>query len=120
MRRIDGNIQNLHVAVHDHASGKTQQLAVVVRHPPAARSGNVLTQLRQEHARRPCLMSGTFKAGSLQSACALGICCTHGAELQMTSGAFVGDTRNFALRALGKTEALALVFLSIRKTRIDR
>ena len=120
MRRIDGNVHNLHVTVHDHAAGKAQQLAVVVRDPPAARSRNILAQLGQEHARRPCLVSGTFKAGSLQRACALGICRTHGTELQMTSGKFVGDTRYFALRTLGKAETLTLVFLRIRKTRINR
>ena len=120
MRRIDGDIQNLHVTVHDHAAGKAQQLAVVVRDPPAARSRNILAQLGQEHARRPCLVSSAFKAGSLQIARALGIRCTHGTELQMTSGKFVGDTRNFTLRTLGKTEALALVFLGIRKTRVNR
>ena len=120
MCRIDGDIQNLHVAVHDHAAGKAQQLTVVVRHPPAARRSNVLTQLGQEHTRRPRLVSGAFKACRLQSARALGICCAHGAKLQMTAGELVGNARNLALRALGKTEALALVFLGIRKTRIDR
>ena len=65
MRRIDGDIKNLNVTVHDHAAGKTQQLTVVVRHPPTTRSGNVLAQLGQEHARRPRLVSSAFKAGSL-------------------------------------------------------
>ena len=38
----------------------------------------------------------------------------------MATGELIGDARNFALRALGKTEAFALVFLGIRKARIDR
>ena len=72
MRRIDGNVHNLHVPVDDHTAGKTQQTAVVVRHPPATWRGNVLAQLGQEHARRPRLVSGAFKAGGLQCARALG------------------------------------------------
>ena len=38
----------------------------------------------------------------------------------MTTGEFIGDARNFALRALGKTKTFALVFLGIRKTRVNR
>ena len=120
MRRIDGNVHNLHVPVDDHTAGKTQQTAVVVRHPPATRRGNVLAQLGQEHARRPRLVSGAFKAGCLQRARTLGIRRAHGAELQMTSGELVGNTCHLTLRALGKAQALALVFLGVRKARIDR
>lgn len=43
-----------------------------------------------------------------------------GQELQMATGKLIGDARNFALCALGKTEAFALVFLGVRKARIDR
>ena len=38
----------------------------------------------------------------------------------MATSELIGDARNFALRALGKTEAFALVFLGVRKARIDR
>ena len=120
MCRVDGDIQNLHITVHDHTAGKAQQLAVVVCHPPTTRRSDVLAQFGQEHARRPCLVSGTFKAGSLQRACALGIRRAHGTELQMTTGELIGNTRNFALRTLGKTKTLALVFLGIRKARVNR
>ena len=65
-------------------------------------------------------MSGAFKAGGLQCARALGIRRAHGAELQMTSGKLVGNTRHLTLRALGKAQTLALVFLGVRKARIDR
>ena len=61
-----------------------------MRHPPAARSGNVLAQLGQKHARRPRLVSGAFKAGRLQSARTLGIRRAHGTELQMTTGELIG------------------------------
>ena len=119
MRRIDGNVHNLHVPVDDHTAGKTQQPTVVVRHPPATRSGNALAQLGQEHARRPRLVSGAFKAGGLQRARALGIRRAHGTELQMTSGELVGNTCHLTLCALGKAQTLALVFLGVRKARID-
>ena len=65
MYRVDGDIQNLHITVHDHTAGKAQQLAVVVCYPPTTRHSDVLAQFGQEHARRPRLVSGTFKAGSL-------------------------------------------------------
>ena len=65
-------------------------------------------------------MSGAFKAGGLQCARALGIRRAHGTELQMTTGELIGNARNFALRTLGKTKTLALVFLGIRKARVNR
>ena len=120
MRRIDGNVHDLHVTIDNHTAGKAQELAVIVSNPPAARSGNVLTQLGQEHARGPRLVPSAFKAGCLQRARALGISCAHGAELQMATGELIGHARNFTLCALGKPKTPALVFLGIRKTRIDR
>ena len=65
MCRVDGDIQNLHITVHDHTAGKAQQLAVVVCHPPTTRRSDVLAQFGQEHARRPRLVPSAFKAGSL-------------------------------------------------------
>ena len=38
----------------------------------------------------------------------------------MTSGELIGNTCHLTLRTLGKTQALALVFLGVRKARIDR
>ena len=38
----------------------------------------------------------------------------------MTSGKLVGNTCHLTLRALGKAQTLALVFLGVRKARIDR
>ena len=38
----------------------------------------------------------------------------------MAAGELVGNTRNLALGALGKPKALTLIFLGIRKTRVDR
>ena len=38
----------------------------------------------------------------------------------MTTGELIGNARNFALRTLGKTKTLALVFLGIRKARVNR
>ncbi len=38
----------------------------------------------------------------------------------MTTGELIGNARNFAVRTLGKTKTLALVFLGIRKARVNR
>ena len=43
-----GDIENLHIVLDDHAARKTNELAVVMSHPPTTRHGGALAQLREE------------------------------------------------------------------------
>lgn len=95
-----GNIENLHVVLDDHAARKTNELAVVMSHPPTTRHGGALTQLRKELGWRPRRMSRTGKTGRLEDRCRLRVRRTHGPKLQVTAGELICHARHFALSTL--------------------
>ncbi len=114
------DVQDLHVAFHHHAAGHAQQLAVIVRDPPGAGSRRRGRELLQKERRRPRLVARALKADGLERSCSLSVGRTHGAELQVTAGQLVGHAGLFGVRALAQAQTAALVFLRVRKARVDR
>ena len=119
MRRIDRYVQNLNVVVHNHTAGNADDMAVIMRHPPGARSGKILRQLIEEKLRRPRLMACARKAGCVERRSALGIRRTHGTILQMPAGKFVGNARCLGVGAFAQAQPAPLVFLGIGQARVD-
>lgn len=119
MRRIDRYVQNLNVVVHNHTAGNADDMAVIMRHPPGARSGKILRQLIEEKLRRPRLMACARKADASSAAAPSASAAPMGRYCRCLPASSSGNACCLGVGAFAQAQPAPLIFLGIGQARVD-